>query len=508
MLGAGPLAAQLPPLTVPKRHVRMDIGGSFAAWDQRFHSGLTESSAQDFVRDQVGSDFFPALASAEVLLSRVTGLADPRFALGRTTATQFVTRGTAAVGLAYGLTSRLTLFGMVPIVRVEVRSTLAQDSTGANSGFNPADPVFGDPVGRAQTAQFFARFDAAMTELAKNLAGGTYDGDPAAKRLAQETLADGTTLRNDLFALMLGSEASPFLPVRASAIGAALLGTVAALQGTLEGSLGITGFTESPALPGQRLDNAGFDNFINNPSGPVAGSLDTPTITTLGDIELGAAYAIIDQLARPGVRSGIRITAQGLLRLRTSTRPRAGGFFDVGTGDRQPDLQLGLAADGLYGRFGARVSAGYNLQLTGKAQQRISAPTQPIAYANTLAALQNNLGDELMVGVTPFFRLAPTFGLVAGVTYTRKGKDEWSLLAGQDSIPGAPPTVIGLDSETSRTTVTAGFSYSSPLDVAKGKPKLPLDAGFMWEGVIGNSGGRTPKASSVRFFLRLYSRFP
>jgi hypothetical protein len=486
----------------------VDIGGSFAAWDQRFRSGTTENAAQDFVRDQVGSEFFPALAASEALLSQVTGLANARFNLGRTTATQFVTRGTTAIGMAYGLTSRLTLFGMVPIVRVEVRSTLAQDSTGANSGFNPADPVFGDPAGRAQTAQFFARFDAAMTELSTNLTGGAYDGDPAAKQLAQETLADGTALRNDLFALMLGTEASPFLPVQASAIGAALLGNVNALQETLEGSLGITGFTETPALPNQRLGNDGFADFVNNPDGPVAGSLETPTIAALGDIEVGAAYAIVDQLDRPGARSGIRIAAQGLLRLRTSTRPRAGGFFDVGTGDRQPDLQLGLAADGLYGRFGARVSAGYNLQLAGKANQRISTPTQPIAYANTLAGLENNLGDELMVGITPFFRLAPTFGLVAGVSHTRKGKDTWSLLPGQDSIPGAPPELLGLDSEASWTTARAGLSFSSPLGVAQGKPRLPLDAGLMWEGVIASSGGRTPKASSLRFLLRLYGRFP
>ena len=508
-LGAGPLAAQLPPLTVPKRHVRVDLGGSFAAWDQRFLAGKLQPAAQDFMREQVGSDFFPALAPAESILARVTGLAGSRFDLGKTTATHFVTRGTTAFGLAYGLTSKLTLFGVVPIVWVDVRSTFGQEPGTANSGFNPASPVFGDAPGQVQSAQFFNQFDTALSTLAKQISEGAYDGDAATKQLAEETLATGTALQVDLFALIAGPGASPFLPTQSSATGTALVGTVTALQATLSGSLGVTGFEQTPALPSQPLGNADFSNFVSNADGPVAGSLAVPpTLTALGDIELGAAYAIIDQLGRPGVRSGFRLAAQGLMRLRTSTRPRPGLFFDVGTGDRQPDLEFGMAADGLYHRFGARLSAGYNLQLTGKAKQRISAPWQPIAYANTLAALQDNLGDEIRVGLMPFFRLAPTFGLVAGLTYTRKGADSWSLLAGQDSIPAAPPTLVGLDSEASWTTAMAGVSFSSPLDVTKGKPKLPLDAGFIWEGVIAGSGGRTPKSSTVRFFIRLYRRFP
>lgn len=503
---SAPLLAQLPPVTVPKGHWRAELTGSFVTADHRLRNGIRESLAYDFTRGELGSSFFPALEPADSLLRKITELNDARVALGATSASWAVTTGTAGLGLAYGVFSKLTVSVHVPIIRQKVRSTFGLDPESANSGFNPADGTFGDSFGQAQTNTFFSQFSGAMLQLQVRLANGDYDGDPAQKALAEETLATGTVLRDDLFALILGGgTASPFLPTVTSVVGNTILGKVTALQGTLVG-LGITTFTTAPALPVGPLDEEGLNDFIHNAAGPVAGTLSTPSLSSLGDIEIGAAYSIVDQLV-PGARRGFRLAAQGVVRLRTSALDNPGRFFDVGTGDRQPDVEGMVVGDGLMGTFGARAIAGYTLQLSGNANKRISQPDQPIAYANTLAAVTRTPGNIMTLGVAPFVRLAETFAVTGGVTWRRKGSDKVSLFGEQAEIPNAPASLLELDTGGSWTTAALGLTFSSPLVTKDGKEKAPLDAGMLWEGVVGSSGAlRVPQTAGVRFWLRIYGR--
>ena len=506
-VNSGIAASQMPPLTVPKRHWRAEITGSFFTASERHRAGHKEDLAFDFERASLGSNFFPALEPADSLLRKIAGFADASLNLGTSSASWAVTTGTAGLGLAYGVFSKLTISVHVPIVRQKVRSTFGLDSALANTGFNPADPTFGDGFGQAQTAQFFQQFNGAMTQLATLLNSGAYDSDPAQKALAQETLASGTVLRDDLFALILGSgTASPFLPTINSVVGNTIRGKVTALQGTLTG-LGVTSFSTNVALPGSRLSEAEFNDFITDPAGPVVGRFTTPSLSSLGDIEIGAAYAIFDQLSTPGVRRGFRLAAQGLVRLRTSQLDSPSNFFDVGTGDRQPDVEGLVAADGLFGTFGARAVAGYTLQLAGNANKRVSLPEHPVAYANTLAAVSRKPGDVLTLGVAPFYRLAETFAVTGGMTWRRKASDEVTSFGDQAEIPGAPFSLLDQETDGSWTTAALGLTYSAPLTTKAGKTKAPMDAGLLWEGVIGSSGAlRVPATAGVRFWFRLYGR--
>lgn len=498
--------AQLPPLTVPKGHLRMDLGGSFNTWDRRFRLGQSEDAAQDFIRDAVGSDFWPGLRPGDSLLTRITGLTNV-LNLGSTTASQHVFVGSASLGLAYGLTSRLTLFGVVPFRRVQVRSTLGQDSATANAGLNPADPTFGDGLGATQDATFFAQFDAALTSLQGKLSSGFYDGDPAAKQLAEQTLAAGTSLRTDLFALLLDpATASPFLPTVSSAAGAAILQKVGTLQTVLTG-LTVTGFTLAPALPARRVGASEFEDFITNGAGPVAGSLDSPVITSLGDIELGAAYLFLDRRRDDGM-SSLRVAGQALVRLRTARLDSPDRFFDVGTGDRQPDVELGLAADVRRGRLGARLSGRYNLQLAGTPQKRIAPPSVPMPWANTLAMVTHTPGNELRLGLQPFFALTRTFALTISGQYVNHATDGYGLPEGQAEIPGYPVAQLAEESQASWIEASAGLTFAAPLEVKGDQPHRPLDAGLGYHVVVSASGGRVPRTADFRFFLRYYTKFP
>ncbi|HEX9165921.1 MAG TPA: hypothetical protein VF862_08425 [Gemmatimonadales bacterium] len=498
--------AQLPPLTVPKGHLRMDLGGSFATWDRRFRQGQSEDAAQDFIRDAVGSDFWPGLKSGDSLLARITGITGA-LNLGSTTASQHVFVGSTSLGLAYGLTSRLTLFGTVPFRRVQVRSTLSQDSTTGTAGFNPADPTFGDGSGATQDASFFAQFDAALSSLQGKLNSGFYDSDPAAKQLAEQTLAAGAGLRTDLFALLLDpATASPFLPTASSTPGGAILQKVATLQAALTG-LAVTGFTLVPALPSSRVGSSDFEDFVTNSSGPVVGSLTVPVLTALGDVEVGAAYLFLDR-RRDDAVSSLRVAGQALFRLRTAQLDNPSRFFDVGTGDRQPDLELGMAADLRQGRLGARLSGSYNLQLAGDAQKRIAPPSVPMPWAITLANVVRTPGNELRLGVQPFFALSRTFAIAFSGQYVNHGADSYTLFEGQPEIPGYPVEQLAEESQSSWIEASAGVTFAAPFEIKGDRPHRPLDAGVAYHTVVSASGGRVPRAGDLRLFMRYYAKFP
>jgi hypothetical protein len=58
------------------------------------------------------------------------------------------------------------------------------------------------------------------------------------------------------------------------------------------------------------------------------------------------------------------------------------------------------------------------------------------------------------------------------------------------------------------TTATVGLSYSSVLTPREGRSaQAPLDAGLMWTGTVAASGGRVPRMSAVRLWLRIYGKF-
>lgn len=503
--GITTLGAQIAPLTVPKGWLRLDLSGSFASYDRRFLDGRTQDAAGDFIHNPAGRTLLPGLRTADSLLALVTGLGDAAVNLGETSASQLVVTGTGGLGLAYGLTRRITVFGYMPFVRVRVRSTFALDSTSGNAGANPAHPLLGTGNGQAQTQQFFAQFDLALTTLGDRLAAGDYDADPSRKALAQETLARGTALRDRLFALLAApGSAALFLPTGTSVPGAEILRLVTALQGTIRDGLDISGFSQAPALPSQRVSTDAFRSFATNPAGLVAGSFDTPTVTSLGDTEVGAAVSFLDQYDA-GTRQGYRVAAQGLVRLRTSRLDNPARFFDVGTGDRQPDVEVMATADLLRDRFGARALAGYTLQLPGRAERRIAPPDEPFPLASRLAAVERDPGDLVTLGLLPYVRMAPHFALTGGLVWRKKGLDDVRYADGQEPVTDIPVSVLAENSDMSWTTASLGLTFSAPF-TQRDRAVPPLDAGIAWDGVIAASGGRVPKSSSFRFFLRIYRR--
>jgi hypothetical protein len=116
-------------------------------------------------------------------------------------------------------------------------------------------------------------------------------------------------------------------------------------------------------------------------------------------------------------------------------------------------------------------------------------------------------GDVFTLGIAPFFRLAETFAVTGGSHLAQEGERPGHPFRWRSRDSGAPPTLLEIDTDGTWSTASLGLTYSAPLTTKDGKSKPPMDAGLLWEGVIGSSGAlRVPARGGVRFWFRLYGK--
>lgn len=500
------LGAQLPDPGVPHGVVRFDFRGQFRHYDSRFLGGATQDIFRDYTSNAAGADVFPSLAAAQAGIASLTGQPGYRLSIGRTRANGLLTTGTFSLGLALGLTSRITLYGNVPIVRQRIQIAFGFDSVAANAGFNPADPVFGTAAGQQQTQQFFSELAGAISTLASNLAAGVYDGSPAEKTLAQTTLAQAQGLEQDLSAVYL-NPASPFVPLAGSAASQAIDSAVVALQTTLGGSLGVGGFAARPVYALQPLSSDDFTGFLNNPSGPLGGFLlESYKLARVGDAEAGAIITLIDQWNRGGHSGGLRVAADLRMRFPTGLVNQPGNLTGLGTGGGDFGLRLGGVLDLGAGAVGFRAAGGWEYRLARNLVQRVAPPTAPIPFANLETTVRRTRGAVLDLAVTPYLRLAPSLALQGGVRYWRTGEDRYAYPSPQDSLAGVSASVLGQNTRATLISYEAGLTYASPGVHDPAARGLPVEAYWTVQGPLSGSGGAVPKRRSMDVGFRLYAR--
>jgi hypothetical protein len=500
-------AAQFSPVGVPRGTLRIEVDGALETVSRRYLDGQLQEFAGDLGSPALGSDRIPGLAPADARLARITGDPAARLDLGSLAATAQGSRSVGVIGVGIGLTSHLSIFARLPLARTTVQTTLALDTTSSGAGLNPADPVLGTSQGAAQTSQFFQDFDAALQSLQTRLQSGAYDGNPAARTLAQSTFATASSLRADLFGLLLDpATLSGFVPTTTSALGVALAARIAGLQATLAGTLGVPGFTTTPALPVTRASQDDLTNYLTSTSGAIAGRLDNVPLAQRGDAEVGAVWTLIDHWNDDAHGTGLRAAITGVARLGTGFPERADHFLDLGTGTGHAAFGGSLTTDLGFGPFGARLTGGYLRQLAANDVLRVTPADQPYAPFNQIRTLRVDPGDILTFGAHPFFRLVPPLAVQIGVDYWRQGDEQVAYLTAADSIPGIPASVLALDSKIGVTTFSAGLTYARPGATKSGGTALPFDAQWTFEQVIAGSGGRVRKTQTVRAGGRLYVR--
>ena len=490
------VGAQLPPLGVPGGVVRLELDGSLVTFDRRFLNGQQEGYGADLSSPALGSDRIPLLADADARVGRIIGNAGYRINLGALTTDAQGSVGTGFIGLALGLTSHIAIFGRIPLVQTRVQSSQQLDPASADAGISPSID---------QQVPFFSEMDASLSTLSAKISAGDYDANPSQKALAQSTLADGTALRNDLFGLLADpATAAPAVPTSASAAGAAINSRIGTLQTTLSSDLGVTGFTLTPSLPATALTQPELNALLTDPTGPIALRLNAATQTFRGDAEAGTTFTLLDHWDRGAHRGGFRAALSGLIRFPTGLRESPDRPLDLGTGEGQTDIQLDLVTDLGAGAFGARITGSYVRQQASDILVRVTRPSQPFVGTDRLAIVRRDPGDVVTLGVHPFYRLARTFALTAGLDHWSHGTDVVSYAHPELPVPGVDASLWAEDSKANATMLSVGVTYANPGGLRPGGTGLPVDASWTYERVLRGGGGRVPDSHAIRARLNVY----
>ncbi|MEO5825619.1 MAG: hypothetical protein ABIR59_07010 [Gemmatimonadales bacterium] len=498
----GPLGAQLPSLNAPAGALRIELRGAFHPTTEFWRDGVRQPLGTLITPGSVlDAGATPLVAEVDSRLSAILGAPAPSNNLGRVAPIAEWQRGVGTIGLAYGITRRVTVYGNVPIVSVRTQVDLRPDSAGGTLGFNPSDPILGTTAGANQTATFFAEFDQALSELSTRLGRGDFAADPSREARAQALLATGPGVRSMLFELLADPQlSSPVLPTTGSASGTALLGRVAAVRGAFNDDFGI-GFSSNPALPTGPLTPAGFDALLDAETAFGYSPRNGAPRVALGDVEAGV---ILQAFHREGARSRSAAWLRGGVRFPTGQSPAVGALLDQGTGDRQTDIEVGATVEVLRGRIGVRAEGKYIRQLAGDTEARVGSPLQALLPARFLAATSRDPGDVVAIIAQPFFRMATNLAVTGLLQHERRGADTFQYIDGQTPVTGANVADLSIGTRSSVTRIGLGLSYSHDGRGRDGALRMPVEASFSVERAVASSRGVVPAPLTSRVQFRIY----
>jgi hypothetical protein len=498
-LTGGPmLAAQAVERTdVPARGVlRVTFDPRIMTWNDQFTGAGRMKLGAPLTGDTVGGRYIPVVARLEQNVRVGSGLSTFVASLGAGLLSVRQERRTYPTTAELGLTNRLSVSLMVPMVRVETRASLQLSNRGANLGVNPL--VLNTLGARGTDSAFFAQFDTALARLDQQIAAGQYGCTPPTfSCLAKDSSAYWHTVRDALHGSVygVGQTGSPFLPLDSSTAGQAIDSTVARIQRGLRVTFLVTGFDTTVALAADTLTGAAFEQILLNPDPNGFGYTSVPYVRNfryrLGDIELAAKYRVL---------AGAHYAAavQALVRLPTGAKDSASDLLRQSIGDHQLDLEGRLTQELTVGPLWLNVAVRAGMQRPGTQVRRVAPWDAFLVPAAATADLRWDPGDYVGVDVAPLVRLAPTFaaGFTAG--YFSKQRDHYAFQSPQDSVAlatrmGFPTPASVLDAGTGQRWLRLGFAvtYHTP----------GVEGGFSIEQTV-SGAGLVPGATVYRLVLR------
>jgi hypothetical protein len=488
---------------LPRGEIRIRVLSAFTRYDELLGGSDTLASprnlADELRRDSVGVAQVPLLAPAQTAIQTLMGQ-DFRLTAGNLTATANSRIVTAPLVVEYGLTRRLTVGIVVPLVetRTNLFEQLNPQLGSANVGPNPA---LTNLAQLASNAALVASLRAAAGTLQQRLdACQSSPGDPGCASLLSQQSAAASLIQST----------SPF----ASAL-ETLYGTDSSHPGQAFVPLGSTQASIDAQITNYRNQYAQFlgrdvlTGGIAGAGGPAAraqlqalttafgrDTLQTTNRTSIGDISVGASYQLVntfgDTLAQG---SHYRVAVNGAYRFGTGEPANRNRFFDIGTGYGQPGVIGSAAADVQFGRLVTTAVGSYMLQLGSIDVGAVPNPENDFFPLGPAVPGSYTAGNVISFSLTPRYRLSGAFSIDGCYTLLRVGADHYT---GAPVVAGA-----GLPSTTAQQ-LGFGFTYSSLVAGDRAPGRLPFEVTFSHLETLTASGGPVPKAFRDQVELRLY----
>jgi hypothetical protein len=510
---------------------RATVAPAFTRWHERFADGFgrrpkgeLEPFAADYDLDSIGTVQLPLLAATEAAVLELLG--GGRVTLGRLQSRFDVSATVTRLGLEYGLTRRITLGGVLPMVRFRNEVSVNPNPLGteANVGLNPA---VANATARTLNSQVVTQLTAAAQQLQARLASCMGSSDPtctainADRARAAQVVAAATSTAGGIENLYGVSAAKPgqrFAPVArgslAKAVGAKLSSLSTDFATLLGAPTGTTAWIDARPADAPPIAFADLQTLVTDADfGIEADSLISVEFSHPGDAEFGAKVLLLDTFGgrAPQLAAGggvkLRLAVAGAYRVATGIIRSPNSFADLGTGDGQDDIEARVFADLMFGRrFWVTAAGRYVYQRPDVQDLRVPTTAhQPFPAASRLVSVSRDLGDIMAVEFSPRLVISGAIGVSASYSYLKKASD--ALLANEASFSSIAPDMSLLESGTARTEQRAAFAltYSTMAAYYGGRARLPMEVSYTLGRTVA-ADGNAPRQFITALMLRLYKR--
>ena len=499
--------------------VRIRLLTAWTRYDELFgvpgvSGGRTTQLAAGLATDSLGTAQIPTLGPTETAIRTLSGATGFRLTAGRVDAAANARVVTSPLVAEYGLTNRLTVRLVVPLVqtRTTLFVALNRDTGRANVGPNPA-LLAADQ--RALNATLVDQFRTAATTLQSRLTACQADPNGAMcgpirgnETAAQTLIQSSNTFANGLESLYGTSEARPgqvFVPLEGTTAQRAITARIAQFDTSYRAFLGapvISGSVAGAQGPAARRQ---LQELVTGDAlGIGRDSLSSTDRAGLGDISIGATFQSVNTFGDSARARRLRVVLDGALRLGTGHPGATNRLFDIGTGYGQMGVDVSAAGDLQVGRRLMITGVGrYSLQLGSIDVNRVANPANAISPLTHPGAGTYSAGNVLSLALMPRLRLASAFSLDALYAVRQIGADRYTTPLSTDTASGIDDARRGVSSATEHQA-GFGFAYSTVMEADRGPGRLPIEVAFSHVESVYGTGGPVAKTFRDQLELRVY----
>jgi hypothetical protein len=532
---AGVLAAALPSLLAAQRVLgpgddawplpagvmRVGLATRFVVGDEWFDArGQRDPLGAWLTRSAITATTFPGLVAAERSIRDVTG--DPAFSLSLGGVSADVRRQVQVVPLelALGITSRLTLRVMAPLVGVEHQTNWRSSATGATVGANPALSGTGTLAQHTSLVSGLQSSATAIDALADGCAADATSDARCGLVLSEITqvrsLASATRTFGDAIGRTYGGAAGitpgAFVPL-ATTDAHAQVGTAITALRDAYARYGETGIDPTLGVVGAAtpLTVADLHALLEDADGAYAlGPWGRRYQQGWGDIDVGLWYRLFDGAGdRPWSRLGTsagrrwRQSVGATMRLGTGSPVDPDDPLMLATGDGQHDVEVTSATDLLWGAHAwGSLLVRYTKQLGDERVARLpDAALAPYLPLTRRVLAERTPGDRIQIELAPRWVFNDYLAVGTRYRFMHEAATVWREIS---PASGA----VALQAEGAAITAheaSFGVTWSSIAAWQRGRSKRPIE--ISWErGYVFAGEGEILAARSDRLGVLVYAK--
>jgi hypothetical protein len=512
---------------VPTGMLRVRVTTGWTRFDERFATSGRTPLGDDISTTAFGAAQLPRLAPVETGLQTLAGDPAIKLSFGRIDAVGDARIVSTPIALEYGLTRRLSVGMMIPLIQTRRSFSLRvnPDSTNrGNVGYVP--PRLRQDAAQANTLVYDAfkrAADSLATLIARCPANPNATGcaavnanaaDAAATRLQAQQFADAVRIA-------LGTDTASTIVAPRTDLAARIDDQRSRINAKVQKYLGASAgastsvFSTSTSLT--YVDLQGRNETTGLLRSTVGGidSIRTTNKLVLGGITVAAQYLLFDHFQADtspahGIQS--RLSIGGALRFEPNFADSAITRGVIGVGDG-PGAEVRSAMDIIAGNVGGTVAARFVKSFARPIEIPLGGDPDAYFAVPAFGAANVTAGTVIGVDVTPRLLLGEWLALDAHYGFERTGAATYELTTAPPATlcPNCGPTPAFAPNLNARTAQRVGFGvrYSSVDAYLRGRVRTPIEVSFTHlETITGDAG--VPKLQrdqvQVRLFLRIRKR--